>query len=316
MRSPDRLSLVLAFATCALVATACGDDGGASASGTGTGGAGGAAPAPNEYRFETSSYEVKAGEEINYYCFTTTIPDDAEMVVRKITPLYGKATHHLGVYTVLGNSEPEGAFVCPELTRETWIPLYGGGVESGSLELPEGSGFKLKAGQQVLVQLHLLNPTGNDVNDKATIVFETTDAPDVIPAGMYGMDNRDIRVPALGSNVEQSMTCAKAGRTMDVFAVFGHMHQAGKVIELSRGAVPGEEILYRNDAYNFDDQPTQPASFHIDENDQLHLRCWYDNATDMEMAYGESTFDEMCSFVLYHTPYEGLFGCLKEPAAP
>ena len=84
MRSPKRLPLVLAFATTTIIATACGDDGGSSAAVNSTGGAGGgggSAPAPNEYRFETSSYEVKAGEEINYYCFTTTIPDDSDMVV-------------------------------------------------------------------------------------------------------------------------------------------------------------------------------------------------------------------------------------------
>jgi hypothetical protein len=99
---------------------------------------------------------------------------------------------------------------------------------------------------------------------------------------------------------------------MDVFAVFGHMHTHGKHIEASRGAKPGDEILYEAD-WLFDDQPTIPANFHVKSTDDIHIRCWYDNATANMLTYGENTSDEMCSFVFYYTPYEALDGCVVTP---
>lgn len=266
-------------------------------------------PDASEIRFDTSTYTLKPGEEMRYLCFTTRLPGDAATIVNEIVPLYGKATHHLGIYYTL-TAEPDGAFDCPELVRETWVPLYGGGAESGTLKAPEGAGFHLPKGQQILVQLHLLNAGSEPVSDKATIVFKTTDDKNATAAGMFGFDNRQIHIPAHTSDVVQTMSCPNVDVDMDVFAVFGHMHQLGKHIEVSRGAQPGDELLFE-EGWNFDNQPTVPKSFHISKTDTVHVRCTYDNPSDADFAYGESTFDEMCSFVFYYTPYTSLNGCVQ-----
>jgi hypothetical protein len=265
-----------------------------------------------EVSFETSSYSLMPGEEKRYFCYTTRLPEDQETIITEITPTYGAATHHLGIYYTL-SPEPDGAFECPELVRETWLPLYGGGVESGSLKLPEGAGFRLPKNTQVLVQLHLLNASSAAIEDKAAITFKTADpAREVTPAGMFGFDNRTIQIPAASKDFEQAMSCPAVGREMNVFAVFGHMHTLGKHIEASRGASPGDEILYEAD-WLFDDQPTIPANFQIKPTDNIHIRCWYDNPTTHTLTYGENTSDEMCSFVFYYTPYEALDGCVSVP---
>jgi hypothetical protein len=33
------------------------------------------------------------------------------------------------------------------------------------------------------------------------------------------------------------------------------------------------------------------------------------------VKYGESSDDEMCATILYHTPYAGLNGCINAPPA-
>jgi hypothetical protein len=115
------------------------------------------------------------------------------------------------------------------------------------------------------------------------------------------------------NDVEQVLSCPDVGVDMDVFAVFGHMHTLGRHIEVSRGAQPGEEILYKAD-WVFDEQPTTPAQFNVAPTDDIHIRCRYDNPTDNMIGYGESTYDEMCSFVFYYTPYVGLNGCVANPS--
>lgn len=293
------------------------DGGSVSTSTGGTGGAGGAggtggAPAANEFAFDTDEYTVESGQEIEYMCFTTHVPEGDKLYVAEVEPIYGKAIHHLGVYQVLNPEEPEGTFNCPELTRDNWMPMYGGGIESGTLTMPEGAALIVPGGAQVLVQLHLLNTTSETVKDKARVILRFSDATDPVRAGIFGFDNRDLNIPALGNDVVQEQTCSPIGRDMDVFAVFGHMHQRGRKIEVSRGATPGEEVLYTA-TWEFQDQPTVPANFHVSKDDTVHVRCWYDNPDSFDVHYGEKTENEMCSFVFYYTPFTSLFGCLKTP---
>ncbi|MEZ4310146.1 MAG: hypothetical protein R3F14_19060, partial [Polyangiaceae bacterium] len=231
--------------------------------------------------------------------------------IAEVEPIYGKAIHHLGVYQTL-KDEPEGTFLCPELIRETWMPIYAGGIESGTLTMPEGAAMIVPEGAQILVQLHLLNTTGETVKDRARVVLRKSEAAEPVRAGIFGFDNRDLTIPALAKDVVQEQTCAPVGREMDVFAVFGHMHQRGKKVEISRGDTPGEEVLYSAE-WEFQDQPTAPASFHVSKDDSIHVRCWYDNPDKYDVHYGEKTADEMCTFVFYYTPFTSLFGCLKSP---
>ena len=283
--------------------------GGTSATTT-TSGTGGTVPAGDTFEFDTPDYTVKSGEEVTYMCFTTRVPADAKMFITEVEPIYGKAIHHLGIYQTIGSDEPEGVFNCPELSKDNWLPIYGGGIESGTLKMPEGAALSVPAGGQILVQLHLLNTLQNEVTDKAHIIFHTTKDTGVTTAGMFGFDNRDLHIPAQTMDAVEAQTCSPIGRDMDVFAVFGHMHQRGKKIEVSRGANPGDEVLYSAE-WSFQDQPTVPAKFHVSKTDTIHVRCWYDNPDNYEVNYGEKTANEMCSFVFYYTPFKSLFGCLK-----
>lgn len=268
------------------------------------------ATASNELTFKTLPYTLKPGDE-KYFCYTMDLPADRETVITELSPTYGKATHHFGMYYTIA-AEPNGFSECPLLVKETWIPLYGGGVDSGPLKLPQGAGFRLGKGQQILIQLHLLNAGKTDVTDTGAMTMKLVDpATKVTPAGMFGFDNRDLAIPAKTMDVERVMTCTLPF-DMNVFGVFGHMHTKGKHIEVSRGATPGAEILYAT-PWVFDQQPTVLKSFQAKKGDTVHIRCKWDNPSELPVKYGESTNDEMCSFVFYYAPYEKLEGCLKMP---
>lgn len=276
----------------------------------GSGGTGGAA-AGDVFEIDTADYTLASGEERKYMCYTTHLPADAKMWVTEVEPIYGQAIHHLAVYQTLAD-EPDGVFECPELSKDTWVPVYLGGVDSTPLTMPEGAAAPLPAGAQILVQLHLLNAAAETITDKAQIRFHTSKEPNLTRAGVFGFDNRDILIPAHGTDVEIAQTCTGFAHDMDVFAVFGHMHQLGTKIEVSRGATPGQEVLY-TEQWKFEDQPTAPVQFHVAKDDQIHVRCWFDNPGDTDVTYGESSFTEMCAFIMYHTPYTTVGGCVKAP---
>jgi hypothetical protein len=261
-------------------------------------------PNPLAFSIDTPMYTVQSAEEKRYFCYTTHLSTEKDLFITQIMPVYGRATHHLGVYYTLA-AEPDGVFDCPELVRATWVPLYGGGVQSGTVQVPDGAAFHLAKGQQILVQLHLLNSSPSTVTDKATINFLTTDKPNPTPAGIFGMSDTQISIAA-NSPGDAAMDCPVT-HPLNVFAVFGHMHQLGTHIELTKGT-GGPSLFAEN--WDFNNQPTVPMTFSLVNGDSVHLHCQYDNTTGAAVGYGESSFNEMCAFVLYYTPYTGLDGCM------
>jgi hypothetical protein len=257
----------------------------------------------------STPYTLQPGEE-KYFCYTMHLPKDRDIAITKLTPTYGAATHHILVAQTIA-PEPEGFSECNVLIRTSWIPLYGGGIDSGPLVLPENTGFKpLDRGQQVLMQLHLQNATDAPITSTTTMRLDFVDAtPDLKPASIFGLDNRKIEIPANTAEIKTEMSC-KVNTDLEVFAVMGHMHKHGVHIDLSRGAAAGTEMLYE-EQWRFEQQPTTPISMHIANGDMLHLRCTHKNETDKPVLYGESSDTEMCSMVLYVAPTDRLNGCIN-----
>jgi hypothetical protein len=256
-----------------------------------------------------AKYQIQPGDE-KYFCYTARLPADRDVAVVKMTPDYGIGTHHILVSQTIAN-EPEGFSECATLFKTTWIPLYTGGLDSGVLAMPTGVGFKaFERGQQILMQLHLQNATDAPIDARTSIKLDFVDVtPELIPASIYGLDNRKIDVPP-NQEITTSMTCP-ASKDLDVFAVLGHMHKAGVKLDVSRGPTAGAEMLYVED-WKFEEQPVTPMKMSIKKGDQLHLRCTHKNAGTKSLLYGESSDTEMCAFVFYYAPATSLDGCINE----
>lgn len=257
----------------------------------------------------STPYTLQPGEE-KYFCYTTRLPADRDVVITKITPTYGVGTHHI-LFSQTIATEPEGFSECNVLIRTTWVPLYAGGLDSGPLALPENTGFKtLERGQQVLMQLHLQNASDAPITAKTSLRIDIADAtPEITTAGIYGLDNRKLSIPPR-SDMTHSMSCTM-DKDLEVFAVLGHMHKHGVHLDVSRGATAGTELLYE-ETWNFEEQPVTPASFRVNKGDNLHLRCTHKNMGDSPVVYGESSDTEMCAFVMYYAPAVPLDGCINE----
>ncbi len=258
----------------------------------------------------SAPYTLQPGEE-KYFCYTMDLPADRDIAITKLTPTYGEGTHHI-LFSQTIAPEPDGFSECNVLIRTTWVPLYAGGKDSGPLALPDNTGFKpLERGQQVLMQLHLQNASDEPITDTTSIRIDYVDAtPDLIPASIYGLDNRKLTIPPHTTASESEMSCV-IGRDLDVFAVLGHMHKHGVHLDVSRGATAGEEMLFEEN-WDFELQPVTMTSFHVNQGDNLFLRCTHENETDTPVLYGESSDTEMCSFVMYYAPSTALDGCINQ----
>lgn len=259
--------------------------------------------------FVSDTYMLQPGDE-KYFCYTTNLPADRDIAITKLTPTYGQGTHHI-LFSQAVAPEPAGFSECPVLSRATWVPLYAGGKGSGPLELPAQTGFQpFSRGQQVIMQLHLQNATDAPISAHAAMRIDFVDAtPDIIPAGIFGFDNRKLVIPPLTTNALNQMNCT-VDKDLDVFAVLGHMHKHGVHLDLSRGATAGAEMLYQED-WNFDAQPVTPVAFKVKQGDNAFVRCTHTNNDATPLTYGESSDNEMCVLVLYYAPYQGPGSCVN-----
>jgi hypothetical protein len=258
----------------------------------------------------SEAYTLQPGEE-KYFCYTMHLPADQDIAITKFTPTYGLGTHHI-LFSQTIATEPEGFSECPVLIRSTWVPMYAGGKDSGALEMPDNTGLKpLEKGGQILMQLHLQNSTDSVITSKTSMRMDYVAAtPDIVPAGVYGFDDRKLEIPAHTDSAMNQMNC-KVDRDLDVFAVLGHMHKHGVHLDISRGATAGSEMLYAED-WNFETQPVTPAVFHVSKDDNVFLRCTHKNTGSVAIPYGESSDTEMCAFVMYYTPATELDGCINQ----
>jgi hypothetical protein len=167
----------------------------------------------------------------------------------------------------------------------------------------------LPKGTQLLMQLHLLNATSDDVSSSLAVDMRTV-AQTSSEAGIYGFGTTLITLPP---NAETTVTnFCTVEEDVDIFAVFPHMHTLGKSLTFEVG--PDADHLheeYRIDPWDFGNQFIAPHPLQLHPGDVTRTSCTFDNTRAEVVEFGESTTDEMCFFTAFRTDYLGLAGCLE-----
>jgi hypothetical protein len=259
-------------------------------------------------QIKTDPYTLAPATE-KYYCYTKNV--DVDTAAIEVDVHNGALVHHLAVFETLAD-EPAGFSECPSQIKQTWIPLYGGGRNTPGVKLPAGAGFKFHAGQQILVQLHLVNATMKEVTETTAVnLLYAADPASLTPAGIFALGNMSFDIPAGATQYPVVGKCSSP-RDLNVFALFPHMHLLGTSIAFEHG--PSEaaaQMVYKVDPWSFGDQPMKLMDLSVKSGDFLRATCTYDNPGASPVAYGESTYDEMCFMVLFYTPFDHLNGCVN-----
>ena len=268
-------------------------------------------PPPPEggQQLATSEYTLEAGQE-RFLCWTFESPADARHAITQIAPIAGDVVHHI-LLARTREREAQSHFECDQLIDFNWEPLWAGGAGANELNLPEGVGFMVDASTQYLIQLHLLNASDHAVTERTGLnLTYAPDAAALTAAGFYTLGSFQTVVPAHAMGFQQHIECA-IDRDMNVFAVFPHMHQLGKKLEVESGTATGPmEMLYAKDPWVFGDQPMDPVDTFLTNGTRVRTTCTWDNGNDHDVGFGESTMNEMCFSLLFYYPFEGLTACL------
>jgi hypothetical protein len=235
----------------------------------------------------------------SYRCARITLPKD--IIVHEFHSLSPLGTHHDSVSLVNGSNVPDGVSACDGATNGQ-SGLFAGGVGGTDYALPKGVAMRLRAGQQILLNLHLFNPSENPLEgDSGMLVrlLPEKDAEHFAEGVLAGTIDLDIEP---GRNVVQSGRCTMLQDTT-IIAVGPHMHMHGVHLKaVAESSIDGTVTLSDED-YSFDSQVMYPVgAVRLKAGDFVSIDCTYDNMSDRALHFGNSSLDEMCFAELLRYP--------------
>jgi len=278
-----------------LTAAACGND-------LGTGDDDGTPDAPGPTDGYVSlirgDWSLPASTE-KYICVRVTATSD--IYFRSIRPVAPFGTHH----TVLMLGAPDGPDGVVDCNSALVKPaIYGSGIGTSSLDLPDGVAVHVRPGQQLLLNLHLFN--ASDTTLTGTSGIEVLEArPETVQheAGVVLTGKaQGLQVPPnLSTQVGRCTTPAN----VTVFAVAPHMHTLGRHMKVSYANANGSggRVLH-DQPYDFDEQRfalLEPALV-TTAGGRLTIECTYMNPTGNTVVFGESSNQEMCYALAFVYP--------------
>ena len=279
-------------------------DGDAGAGGAGADGGGSAVPAPIKAppfgqwtRLISQRWKLDPGSE-GYWCTRVTVAEDIWVNgFRALAPL---GTHHATLGKDAGG--PDGTFRCGGFSTGSEL-LFGSGVGTDPMQLPDGLAVKIAAGEQLLLNLHV-NNVGQDVLTGTSAVEVLTMAPGgvVHEVGfvLAGLSGGLTVVPGQST---QTGRCTP-GQDVTLLTVGPHMHTRGvhQLVTTAQGTEP--PVVLFDGAYSFSSQSAHwlPQPVVVSPGGHIDVICTYQNDSPSTLVFGEHTSDEMCYAGLYHYP--------------
>jgi len=250
----------------------------------------------------TGDWSMPAGVE-GYRCVYATLDRDVSIGALRLGASEG--THHATLGIIDAYEGPDGLVPCTAADLGDTL-LFGAGLGTTPLELPEGNAIRVAAGTRLVLNLHLLNAAGEERFGTSAIEVHEV-APDTVDETVESVfaGPTTFEIPAHEiSSTSGACTLQEAG---SILGVMPHMHQLGSHLRAVVAHADGRETPLFDAAYDFESQvyalldeavPTAPG-------DRVVVTCTWDNPTPDVVTFGASSYSEMCFAALLHTPATG-----------
>jgi hypothetical protein len=248
----------------------------------------------------SSPWTIQPGEE--YQCERLTVTEDIWIkAFRSDGPL---GSHH-SVLTV-GDGGADGTFPCEAGSNEPAM-IYGAGVNTNDITMPDGVAMKVPAGSQLNLNLHLFNTQPTDaLSGTSRVLIQTVPEAElagIVEAEVVLMGPLSFTV-AEGTGQTVNGQCTMTGAT-NLFMVNPHMHQLGVHQRVVANRAAGDVTIHDGD-YDFSDQRIYPIDVvPMANGDTVQVTCTYDNDTGDPVPFGDSSTQEMCFATTYRYPALG-----------
>jgi len=203
---------------------------------------------PNWEMIVTADWELAPNQE-RYFCQRVTLKEDIYVsAVKAINPF---GTHHTALTAAASAAMPDGLSEC---NSGGLLPqgIFGSGVGTDPVTYPAGVGLKLRAGQQLLLNLHVFNTSDQPLrgtSGTAIVRSKQEDVKELAESLLAGPAR--FSLPMGRSSVKG--TCTMSHDTK-LFAVQPHMHQTGVHMKgVAHSSVMGD-VTVHDGPYSFESQ--------------------------------------------------------------
>jgi hypothetical protein len=262
----------------------------------------------NEYRCFLIDDSVDADTWIAGFEFLMDSPSISHHAVLFIDPNGGSEARI--------TDQASQSWTCPSVQPEAnWQTVHAWAPSGGAVEFPDGMGLRLRAGQQLIMQMHYWAGADGPVEDLPGYALKLVD--DIDREMLYlpfGPDSFVIPAGAPAHTETSSVAMLWLGGAYDVFGVMPHMHVLGVGYDFVGTTAEGAETcISRSDAYDFALQPTYwfDEPVRLEATDRLDVSCTWDNSAanprqlndpPIDVSWGENTQQEMCYALMYASP--------------
>jgi hypothetical protein len=203
-------------------------------------------------------------------------------------------------------SGPDGVRDCDAGTIGR-VMIYAASVGTSPFDFPDGVAIKVPGGQQLHMNLHLLN-TGDETLSGETTIFvkaQATAPATLAEMVLAGPDQFDI--PSDNAPHSVSGECT-ATTPYTLFALWPHMHTFAthQKVELVNSA---STAMLLDDDFRFENQKYYSLSQMqpVAAGEKVRVTCTYVNNSGSPVMYGDDAGSEMCFTGLYRFPAAGSF---------
>lgn len=257
------------------------------------------------------TWALAAGQPDTYRCVRITVAQDTYITAFQAQAPLG--THHTVLSVRDGQPNTDGEYDCAAGSLDMNM-LYASGVGTDAFALPAGVGLRVKAGQQLNLNLHLFNASDQPISGESAILVKAQPTPPPMLAEMVFAGTFAINVPAGATRTVNGGCTLPGGVHQQLFALWPHMHQYAthQKVELIKA---GATTTLLDSAYAFAEQSyyRQEPVIAVDGGDRIAVACTYTNTSGRAITFGDSSNQEMCFTGMYLYPARGagIFDCAQ-----
>ena len=266
-------------------------------------------------------YQIEAEGDDEYRCFVLDPKFEKDQWVDVVEVLPGNRTtdHHIVIYvdqagtiaTQRDEAEPGEGYTCfggPGFLAYM-VPGWGPGYVP--TETPEGSGYLLRAGSKLVVQVHY-HKTGSPQEDLTRVGLRFARRPTqrVLYNGyVLGLS---LQIPPGDANYVVTGR-APIQEDITVYSIVAHMHYLGKAMDIWAELPDGTRVdlvtVPRFDFY-WQTEYALAEPQRLPKGSVIHMQATFDNSPESPyqhsdpprlVTFGEQTTDEMAVGVFFHT---------------
>ncbi|HMV69938.1 MAG TPA: hypothetical protein PKA64_24070 [Myxococcota bacterium] len=268
-------------------------------------------PAPDAMVFETPDLVIPAYSDVQF-CYALTYDGAEDLGIVHMANYQGPGGHHLVIFgtTSTQRDVPDGTLwdctSTSDLNMEDMEPVIFGGVLErddemtvNTLDLPDGMGVVLQAGQRMVIQSHYINTHEYPILVHDQAQFDVIPEDDVQTwASPFALSNDRFDIPAGATDYTSDFTCHWSGEPVNLLFLGPHMHEWGKAFRFEQTPAGGGDPVALIDEPTWDpvyrDAPNiqrfDGGQRVIQTGDALRTSCTWFNDTEANLVFPH----EMC----------------------